>query len=344
MNRTIGFAIILLGIYSFIAFKSPQPQNKILPRAVWNDTDGNPINAHGGGMLFHKGTYYWFGEIKSGETWLVPGQSWECYRTNAGGISCYSSKNLNDWKYEGIALPPNTTDSTHDIHTSKVLERPKVVYNDQTKKFVMWLHVDSEDYSYARAGVATADNPEGPYTFIGSMRPNGQMSRDMTLFKDVDGKAYHIFSSEMNATMHVSLLTDDYLKPTGKVNRIFIGKSREAPAIFKQKGKYYLITSGCTGWEPNQAMLASADSIMGGWTELYNPCIGPDSDKSFFAQSTFVLPLEAKPDHFIFMADRWNKTNLKDSRYVWLPMVFRNDSAAIEWKDSWSLKYKSLSK
>jgi hypothetical protein len=144
----------------------------------------------------------------------------------------------------------------------------------------------------------------------------------------------------MNATMHISLLTDDYLNPTGTVNRIFIDKSREAPAMFKRNGKYYLITSGCTGWSPNPAMLASADTIMGEWTELYNPCIGPNGDSTFFAQSTFVLPLEGKPDEFIFMADRWNKTNLEDSRYVWLPLVFRNDSAAIEWKDSWSLEYK----
>jgi Glycosyl hydrolases family 43 len=337
MKRNIAIIFILLGMTSIISFKDTQPKKKFIPGSVWKDTQGNSINAHGGGMLFHQGTYYWFGEIKKGKTWLVPGQGWECYRANAEGISCYSSKNLIDWEYEGISLTPNTKDSTHDLHTSKVLERPKVVYNEKTKKFVMWLHVDSDDYKFARAGVATADNPKGPYTFVESMQPNGQMSRDMTLFKDEDGKTYHIFSSENNATMHISLLTDDYLKPTGTVSRIFIDKSREAPAMFKHNGKYFLITSGCTGWTPNPAMLASADSIMGKWTELYNPCIGPNSDSTFFAQSTFVLPLESKPSHFIFMADRWNKTNLEDSRYVWLPMVFGNNSVTIEWKDSWSL-------
>ena len=337
MKKNLIFPFILLGMYSLVSFKTPQSEKQIFPGAVWNDTDGNPINAHGGGILIHDGTYYWFGEIKTGQTWLVPGQTWECYRTNAGGVSCYSSKNLTDWKYEGIALSPNINDSTHDLHISKVLERPKVIYNENTKKFVMWLHIDSEDYAYSRAGVATADNPEGPYTFIESMRPNGQMSRDMTLFKDDDGKAYHIFSSEMNATMHVSLLTDDYLKPTGTVNRIFIDKSREAPAMFKRNDKYYLITSGCTGWAPNPAMLAFADSIMGEWTELYNPCIGINADSTFFSQSTYVLPIKGQSDNFIFLSDRWNKTNLEDSRYVWLPLVFRNDSVAIEWKDEWSL-------
>jgi hypothetical protein len=211
-----------------------------------------------------------------------------------------------------------------------------VINNESTGKFVMWLHVDSEDYSYSRAGVAVSNKPEGPYSFIESMRPNGQMSRDMTLFKDDDGKAYHIFSSENNAVMHISLLTDDYLKPSGIANRIFIDKSREAPAMFKNQGKYYLITSGCTGWSPNPAMIATADSIMGKWTEMYNPCKGPNSNNTFLSQSTFVLPVPGKPGKFIFMADQWNKTNLENSRYVWLPLIFRNDSVVIEWKDKWS--------
>ena len=210
--KTITLLVFLLLPVVFYAQKR---QNVIYPGAIWLDNKGQTINAHGGGILFHQGKYYWYGEIKKGNTWLVANQGWECYRTNAGGVSCYSSEDLTEWKFEGIALAPNTTDSTNDINTSKVIERPKVVYNEKTKKFVMWMHIDTEDYKYARAGVATSDNPAGPYTFIRSMRPNNQMSRDMTLFKDDDGKAYHIFSSENNATMHISLLTDDYLKPTG---------------------------------------------------------------------------------------------------------------------------------
>ena len=330
---------IALIVFTAILFSCSTTKDvkQIRPGEIWHDTDGNPINAHGGGILYHEGKYYWYGEVKKGKTWLVPGQTWECYRVDAGGVSCYVSENLYDWTNLGVALAPEMTDSASDIHFSKVLERPKVVFNEQTRKFVMWLHIDSEDYQYARAGVAISDKPEGPFTFIGSMRPNGQMSRDQTLFKDDDGKAYHIFSSENNATMHISLLTDDYLQPSGIEKRIFIDRSREAPAMFKRKGKYYLITSGCTGWSPNPAMLASADSILGTWTELYNPCIGTDSDCTFHAQSTFVLPLPGKPDDFIFLADRWKKTDLPDSRYVWLPLVFINDTARIEWKDQWSI-------
>jgi len=338
MKRRNLIILLSLTTFAFFACKTNKtPEKTIRPGEIWTDTNGNPINSHDRGMLSHSRKYYWYGEIKKGQTWLVPGQTWACYRTNAGGVSCYSSENLCNWKYEGVALAPNTSDSLHDLHTSKVIERPKVVYNASTKKFVMWMHVDSEDYSFARAGVAVSDKPEGPFEYLGSMRPNGQMSRDMTLFKDTDGRAYHIFSSENNATMHVSLLTPDYLQASGKVNRIFEGLSREAPAMFSHNGKYYLITSGCTGWSPNPAMLAVADSVMGTWTLLYNPCRGSGADSTFSSQSTFVLPIEGKPGKFIFMADRWNKTDLEDSRYVWLPLNFMNDSAVIEWKDQWRL-------
>ena len=173
------------------------------------------------------------------------------YRTDVTGVSCYSSKDLLNWKFEGIVLPAVKDDSGHDLHTSKVLERPKVIYNKKTGKFVMWAHVESADYSKACAGVAISDSPTGEFKYLGSFRPNGEMSRDQTVFVDDDGRAYQLYSSEGNATLHISLLTDDYLKPSGRFTRNFIKKWREAPAVFKHEGKYYLISSGCTGWDPN---------------------------------------------------------------------------------------------
>ena len=174
-----------------------------------------------------------FGEIKKGKTWLVANQSWEDYRVPAGGVSCYSSKDLVKWKYEGVALSPVKGDTTNDLDTSKVIERPKVIYNKRTRKFVMWMHVDANDYSYSQAGVAVSNKPAGPYTYLGSVKPNGQMARDMTLYKDDDEKAYLIYASENNKTMHVCLLNDDYLSPATTYNRITSAHDREAPAIFK---------------------------------------------------------------------------------------------------------------
>lgn len=329
--------IVFLAFSTQLVFAKTKHSNMLVNKAVWLDTDGNPINAHGGSIMYHNGTYYWYGEIKDGRTWLVPGQNWLCYRTNAGGVACYSSKNLVKWKFEGKALAPEMNDSTSDIHFSRVLERPKVIYNQKTRKFVMWLHVDSEDYSYARVGVAISNKPTGPFTYIESMRPNGQISRDMTIFKDDDQRAYLIYSSENNATTHISELTDDYLKPQSTFKRIFINQHREAPAVFKYNNKYYKISSGCTGWQPNKAILAVADSIMGDWKNLGNPCRGDLKDVTFGGQSTYVLPVKGKNDAFIFMADVWNMKDLADSRYIWLPVVIENETITIPWRESFQM-------
>ena len=343
MHRSTRFLVIFIALFlsGNIAAAQKNKQNKtITPGEVWLDVDGAPLNVHGGGILFHKGTYYWYGEVKKGNTWKVPGSNWENYRVKAGGVSCYSSKDLLNWKFEGMALA-STKDSSSKLFEERVIERPKVVYNPATKKFVMWVHLDSENYAAAESGVAVSNTPAGPFTFVKGARPNGNMARDMTIFQDEDGKAYHFYSSEENATMYITQLSDDYLSHTKNEKRILIKQMREAPAVFKYNNKYYLISSGCTGWSPNAASYAVSDSIMGNWKEFSNPCQGPDADKTFYAQSTYVLPVDAKKGKFIFLADKWNKLDLENSRYIWLPLTMAdNAKPVIEWQDKWTPQLK----
>ena len=181
----------------------------------------------------------------------------------------------------------------------------------------------------------------------------GQMSRDMTLFVDDDGKAYHIFSSEENLTLHIAELTADYLHHTGRYTRVAPAGHNEAPAIFKHDGTYWMITSGCTGWAPNEARMFSASSIWGPWTQHPNPCreiVGHASkrtnsqcsevlptraaDKTFGGQSTFILPVDGQ---YIFMADIWRPDHPRDARYIWLPIEFENGKPIIQWQDEWDI-------
>lgn len=330
MKRLFSIFLSAFCVWS-VAAKAP------VNGSQWVDTDGNVINAHGGGIMYHDGTYYWYGEYKGAQTYRSPSVGWECYRTDLSGVSCYSSKDLKTWKFEGLALAPDTDNPNSDIHPTMVLERPKVVYNENTKKFVMWMHIDNYNYGKAAAGVAVSDTPAGPFEFIGAKRPCGNESRDITLYKDDDGRAYIIYSSEGNGTLHIARLSDDYLQPAGITTRNFIGQSREAPAIFKRDGKYYIISSGCSGWSPNEAAYGVADNVMGPYTLLPNPCTGVDADKTFYCQSTFALPIEGKEDQVIALFDRWNKTDLDDSRYVWLPVVFDSENRlTIPWAETWS--------
>ncbi len=350
------------------------------PGELWLDDNGVHINAHGGGVLFYAGTYYWFGEHK------IAGEAGNAAHV---GVHVYSSTDLCNWKDEGIALKVSE-DPRSPIVRGCILERPKVIFNPNTNKFVMWFHLEPKDHGYAGAlsGVAVADRVAGPYQFIRAFRPNagvwplnvpaelkkelsaeecaqldqldvaggprpwyprqllfrrdfssGQMARDMTLFVDEDGSAYHLYASEGNGTLHISRLADDFLSPAGQYIRVLPGRFNEAPAMLKWRGKYFLYTSDCTGWAPNPARLLIADSIFGEWTELGNPCIGPGEQvaNTFNSQPTFILPVNGASDGFIFMADRWNSADAIDGRYVWLPIEFKHGVPTISWHDSWNL-------
>lgn len=355
-------------------------RNSFRPGEIWLDDRGVPINAHGGGVLFHAGVYYWFGEHK------IEGESGN---TAHVGVHVYSSRDLYNWRDEGIALKVSDNPES-DLVRGCILERPKVIFNPRTQKFVMWFHLELKGagYSSARSGVAVANTVTGPYQFLHSFRPNvgvwpmnapesdrcelsgaeraalasinfdggphanypkdliyrrdfadGQMARDQTLFVDDDGRAYHIYASEENGTLHLSRLSDDFLSPAGKFIRVLPGRFNEAPAMMKWRGRYFLFTSGCTGWAPNPARLLAADSIFGEWKELGNPCLGTDGQTAptFQSQSTFILRVFGAPDAFIFMADRWNPQNAIDGRYVWLPVEFRHGVPMIRWHDEWDL-------
>lgn len=312
---------------------TPKAELEFVPGAIWVDTSGKPIQAHGGGILSFRGIFYWYGEDKS------------LGYFNKVGVSCYSSRDLYIWNHEGTALPVAAMPAQYQ--ENGVLERPKVIYNWKTRKFVMWMHLDNSHYSISRAGVAVSDQPKGPFVFQSEFRPVREdcTYRDMNLFLDDDNRAYAIYSGEDNATVCIVRLNEAFTAPElpaikGQTwSRAIVDQSREAPAPFKYRGKYYLITSGTSGWDPNPAKLATADHILGPWTLGDNPCVGPDADTTFHSQSTFVLPLPGKPEgRFIYMGDRWNAKDLADSRYVWLPLEIKNNgSISLSWKDRWSL-------
>jgi beta-xylosidase len=278
------------------------------PGEIWPDTNGLPINAHSGGILHHEGVYYWYGECRpEGSPSLDV----------VTGVSCYRSTDLLNWDNLGIALSTVHDDPEHPLTIGCKIERPKVLYNSATGKFVMWWHHDIKGWGHAGAyaGVAVSDTPEGPFCFIEILHPNWRMCRDCTLFQDTDGSAYFVYATDDNSNLCIHRLSEDFLKPTEMAMKVFPGRFMEAPCIFKHEDRYFFIGSDCTGWLPNEARSASAPSIWGPWKELGNPCLGEGAEMTFGTQGTYVLPVANQPGVFVFMADRWNPENLSDSRY-----------------------------
>ncbi len=379
---------VCFSFFSVTGLQANEGTGSFYPGKIWKDNKDIHINAHGGGVLHHEGKYYWFGEHK------IAGEAGNKAHV---GVHVYTSKNLTDWIDSGIALSVSE-DPDSDIVKGSVIERPKVIYNQKTGKFVMWFHLElkGQGYKTARTGVAVADKAAGPYHFIESLRPNaniypvnmsesekkavalmlkgqelkghelpeklkiniarlaelkvfardfkgGQMARDMTIFKDKDNNAYQLYSSEDNQTLHISLLSDDYLSHAGTFIRLHPGGQNEAPAIAYSQGKYHLLTSGLSGWRPNAARQYVAEQILGTWQKVKNPTLGinPQNglgpDKTFGGQSTFLLAIKDKPGKFIAMFDMWRPENAIDGRYIWLPVEFVDGTMQIQWHDSWDL-------
>ncbi|CAE6422307.1 unnamed protein product [Rhizoctonia solani] len=325
-EKMVRVGFVLLGILQ-VALAA----NKwIVPGAVWRDTDGKVLHAHAGGVTQHEDTWYWFG------------QNEEEGKPLFSGITVYSSKDLVNWKNEGIALAPvNGT----EIGPQQVVERPKVVYNEPTKTWVMWFHADNSSYGLLGQGVATSPNITGPYTFQYTLRPLGDFSQDIGLFQDDDGKVYTLYSNGDSDPAHdnkITLLNENYTQPLKEVYT-FYDFDLEAPNILRTPNLYYIIMSHKTGYRPNNVVYFSAQNISGPWS-IQN-YITPMGTRSFNSQSTFNIRVKgSKRTSWIYAGDQWaTSRDLYESTYIWLPVEVddRTGSLKITWHDIYSIDVKT---
>ncbi len=317
------------------------------------DDEGNHINAHGGMIMEKDGTYYWYGENRPDSTpgnrqlgvacytstdlrnWknrgiVLPTNETEgdllekgCIVERPKVVFCPATGKYVMWfhhelkglgygaAHAAVATADNPLGPFELIRSARVNQGVAPMNIDPDNLELDWPDLDwwTPDWRNAvEMGMMTGRDLE-----------DVQMSRDMTIFVDDDGKAYHVYSSEENLTLHIAELDSTYTNHTGRYVRLFPGGHNEAPAMFKHDGTYWMITSGCTGWAPNEARLMRADSIFGPWEQLPNPCRGEKSELTYLGQSTYVMNLDG---NYTFMADIWNPKNLADSRHLWLPVRF----------------------
>jgi hypothetical protein len=307
----------------------------IINKAPWKDTRGEAIRAHGGGFLYSDEYYYWFGEN----------------RMNGVKVSCYRSRDLKTWEFYNDVL---TLDSKvkplyyrasldlnpHQTEDGATIERPKVLYNKKSGKYVMWMHWENGQNSReARCAVASCDTADGHYTYHGSFNPIGNMSRDCTLFQDDDGTAYFISAGRDNADLLIYRLSDDYLSIEEHVKTLWPGQFREAPAVMKRNGLYFLISSGCTGWSPNQGTYAYSDTLTGRWSSLF--LLGDQT--TYDSQPTFILTIPGKEStSYFYVGDRWDPTDYHKSSYILLPLSFPSErEMKLEWADEVTINWET---
>jgi hypothetical protein len=339
-------------------------QSSIRPGQPWLDTNGSRIQAHGGSMHVEGDVFYWYGENK--EKTLVGSGIWHW------GVRAYSSTDLYNWEDCGLIIPPVLDNPASPLHPSRNMDRPHIIYNSDTEKYVCWLKI--MDDGGQRSTVLTADSFLGPYEIVRSgFRPVGMNAGDFDLVVEpTDGKAYYYFE-RVHSEMICADLTDDYTSTTGYYSTHFPLEIppfvREAPAYFRRGNTHYLITSGTTGYLPNPSEIANAPSYHGPWTVLGDAHPTDPSRTSFRSQITSVFKHPSKTDLYIAMGDRWRPdlmpeesngearyerqfrgaslpddvpdtvdidTSMAD--YVWLPIRFDGEHPIIDWIDEWRVE------
>lgn len=130
----IATATLAFAVHAGAAEPVPQFRNGALTDHVkWLDTSGNLINVHDGGIIHADGKYHWYGMAARQMSVKEGGQK------TTVGVVMYSSTNLYQWDYEGVILECST-EPKHPLNGPMRFERPKIVYNDRTKKYVLWCH------------------------------------------------------------------------------------------------------------------------------------------------------------------------------------------------------------
>ena len=223
----MGIAFTMLATMPVMAQKNP-----ILPE--WH---ADPE------IICDGGTYYIYSTTDGAPGW--------------GGyfFTCYSSKDLKTWRYEGITL---------DLHRDTQWAKGNAWAPCIVKKNGTFYFYYSGDQGERKAiGVATNDKPTGHFKDLGhpivDKRPEGVRGGqqiDVDVFTDDDGQSYLYWG---NGYMAGAKLNDDMVSIDTTTIKVMTPRGgtlqdyayREAPYVFKRKGIYYFLWSVDDTGSPN---------------------------------------------------------------------------------------------
>lgn len=354
--------------------RAPVTYDAIHPGAVWTDTEGKRIHAHGGAILYEDGVYYWYGEDKHLTDCTTDIWTW--------GIHAYRSRDLYNWEDMGLIIPPVLDDPDSPLFPDSRVDRPHILHCKKTGKYVAWIHLAGKVSGFL---VMQADSFCGPYeTVDAAYRPEGRDAGDFDLVQDENGTAWLYWDVD-HRHVYGARLTPDHLRVEEVVSKQYTDLRppfcREGIAVFERQGKKYMLSSGMTGYIPNRSDAAVSDSWENAFVPVGDPYPGDDSRSSFNSQFTDVFKVPGKKDLYMALSDRWVPDYVVDARradlveravasvyapeeyavtpeeraeydaapnlhaaktalanYVWLPIRFENGMPVIEWRELWRLE------
>ena len=309
---------------------------------AFKDTDGNSVNTHGGGIIQVCDTFYMHG------LYFPPGKT----PNDFNGVSMYSSKDLANWKNEGIVFPQQPSG---ELGPNRNCDRPHIIKCPKTGEFILTARASDLTFQADKEVVyATSLTVNGQYSYKGILKnASGQRASHsaMSAYADDTG-AYFITESGW-----VYPLADDcHSWVSGKQYSAVNGTSGggEAPTVFRVGSTYYWIASYKTGWRCNNNFYSTAPAMTGPWT--YQGFLAPVTDTSndislqrtWLSQTTWVQPVVgSKGTVYVYWGDHWDNCGATSgagadnslTTFVFQPLVFSDPSKELlpTYLATWSL-------
>ncbi|MDD5947358.1 MAG: family 43 glycosylhydrolase [Oscillospiraceae bacterium] len=307
--------------------------NTIVNDTFWKDTSGNYIYSQGGGVFQFGDTYYWYGVHYSGAETYAANPSGKNSDTAFKSVTCYSSKDLVNWKFENDVL----TADTKDFGWTYWVGRMGVAYCPTTKKYVLVTQYNDSIL------FASCDTPTGNFKvervqdYIDNVVKQG--TGDQTVFVDDDGQAYIVCSNKGGrGHQYISKLRSSdflYAEPAVEVAK---GSGREGNCLFKYKGKYYFCASDLHGWNASHSYYMVADNIYGPYSS-WKVMEGTDEDFSHVTQTGFFYTVKGtKQETVLFCGDRWSDFAGNGIGYnQWVPLTVNGNDVKFNSLSEWNL-------
>lgn len=274
-------------------------QDAVYPGQPWLDVTGERIQAHAGGFLYEDGIYYWYGENKEHTDGASEIWTW--------GIRLYSSRDFYNWEDRGLIIPPVLEDPNSELFPEKRVDRPHIVKNPNSGSYVCWYKNSGPDACF---NVLTADTLFGPWKMVTEhLNPYGLHIGDFDLaIEEATGAGYIYCEAEHNKVVGFRL-NRDYTDVEALISTQYDGINppftREGITVLKHNGKLWMLTSGMTGYVPNQSDSAVSDGYEQPFVPAGDPHVGDDSLSSFNSQIGQCFRVPGKKDLYLAVADRW---------------------------------------
>lgn len=344
-NLQIIFLIILQCLVGYTA--DAQLKN-IKNDIFWSTKEGLPIYSQGGGIFRFPDPvsgimkYYWYGvHYKEAETYRNDPSVTQS-RNNFVAVTCYSSTDAVNWRFENNVLTKAEVDKHERTYW---LGRLGVAYVKELKKYAMFVQHGNGVL------IATSDSPTGTFTWHQKISMKEMIGTpntvDQTVFTDNDGKSYLVYSYGRGRNkIYVSEIgVKDGMVTLLDCTKIYQGAGREGNCMFRYKGKYYMFASNLYGWDASLAYYLVADDVRGPYLPTNETLVlkGAEDDYAHITQTGFFFSVKgSKQETIVYCGDRWADFAGNGLGYnQWVPLSFKDSVPYFNSVSSWNLNEKT---